>query len=789
LVTPSLLVLLALQAGGGPLDVAARVDRARVALGEEIELTVRARAPTADPISLELPPLGDFLVLGTRELTDVSVGGAGGPVRTTVRELQLRATKAGTLLIGAVRARQGRVVVATDPIVVTVDSGAAGRPPVLTPLARAVVEAAPPPDRTDRVALTVVVRTDTVLAGEQLDVVAAAWFPRELRGRLHRPPLVTLTTPQGVWAYPAARPSDVAVSRPVRGTWMDLFVAHQVVFPLAAGRVVIPPASVEYAVPTTFSFFSREERYALESDSVAITVLPLPAEGRPSDDQRVAGLALTLALDVQPTEARVGEPLEVTTAVSGVGNVALWPEPALRWPVGFRPYPAEPEARIEWLGGRVSGSKVFRYLVVPDSAGTVALPELRYPYYDLGRGAYVVARAAPRALAVAAGAEPRAARALPPLELAGPEAWAGALARDLLPWGWGALLCGPPLAALLWRRRSRPHGAAEPVPAVARQLTRLGRLEREFSVVLANHVPDPVARDGDGLARALRATGLESAVADHIVRLRDRLRAARYGPHGLGDATEVAAEIEQVLRVLEAEPHGRRIRLFAPVCLAALLVSRGGLAQGPSAEALYAVGALRAAADSFAARAGAEPRIAAHWYNLGATLYRSGADGRAAAAWAIAARLAPRDRTIQRARELLPAPDAPSERLLAVGAGTPAEWGLAAAVCWIVFWAALARQRRPRALLLGLAVSVAAAAAQTGREALRRRQPLAVVVNPRTPVLVAPYGGASAVATLEAGAALLVERRQGGWLEVARGDGVRGWLLEREAVRLPQRAL
>src|SRR2546422_10445793 len=66
------------------------------------------------------------------------------------------------------------------------------------------------------------------------------------------------------------------------------------------------------------------------------------------------------------------------------------------------------------------------------------------------------------------------------------------------------------------------------------------------------------------------------------------------------------------------------------------------LAQGPSAEALYAAGALRAAADSFAARAAAEPRTAAHWYNVGATLYRAGADGKAAAAWAVAARLAPR---------------------------------------------------------------------------------------------------------------------------------------------------
>ena len=785
--TPSLVVMLALQVAAPPLDVTARVDRARVVLGDEIGLTVRARARTAEPVSLELPPLAGFLVLSTHEVTDVSVGGPGAPVRTTVRELQLRATKVGTLLIGAVHARQGRVLVATDPIVVTVDSGAAGGPPALTPLARALVDAAPPPERTDRVALTVVVPTDTVLAGQQLDVVATAWFPRELRNRLHRPPQVTIETPQRVWAYPAARSSDVAASRLVRGSWLDLYVAHQVVFPLAAGRVVIPPASVEFAVPTTFSFFSREERYALQSDSVMIVVLPLPVEGRPADDQRVTGRGLVLALDVQPADARVGEPLEVTTTVAGVGNVALWPEPSLRWPPGFRPYPAEPEARIDWQGGRISGSKVFRYLVVPDSAGTFVLPELRYPYYDMGRGGYTVAGAAPRTLVVAPGAEPRAARSLPPLAPVDGEAWASAVARDLFPWGWGALVCAPPLAALLWRRRSRPRGGPEPAPAVAPQVTQLGRLEREFHVVLASHVADPVARDGDGLARALRAAGIESAVADHIMRLRDRLRAARYGPRGLGDAAELAAEIERVLGVLGAEPHGgRRVRLFSTLCCAALLAPRGSLAQGPSAEALYAAGALRAAADSFAARAAAEPRTAAHWYNVGATLYRAGADGKAAAAWAVAARLAPRDRMIRRARELLPAPDATSERLLAVGVGAPGEWGLVAAACWVGFWAALARRRRSRAWLLGLAVCAAAAGAQGAREALRRQQALAVVVSPATPVRVAPYGGASAVATVEAGAALLVERRDGRWLEVRRPDGIHGWLLEREAVRLPQ---
>src|SRR5204863_362107 len=199
--------------------------------------------------------------------------------------------------------------------------------------------------------------------------------------------------------------------------------------------------------------------------------------------------------------------------------------------------------RIEARDGRIAGAKTFHYLVMPDSVGSFQMPAVRYPYYDLAAGAGAVATLAPRPLIVAAGLEPHAARALPPLEHRRGPVWTDELAHDLVPWGWLVLFVGPPLLAWLWTRR-RP-----------------------------------------------------------------------------------------------AEP----IRVAAPAA-----------AQAVSAEALYEAGALRAAADSFAARAAAEPRAPAHWYNLGATLYRAGADGKAAAAWAIASRLAPRDEAVRRARELLP---------------------------------------------------------------------------------------------------------------------------------------
>ena len=44
--------------------------------------------------------------------------------------------------------------------------------------------------------------------------------------------------------------------------------------------------------------------------------------------------------------------------------------------------------------GRVGGTKTFRYLVVPDSAGALTLPAVRYAYFDLAADRYLGAEPA-----------------------------------------------------------------------------------------------------------------------------------------------------------------------------------------------------------------------------------------------------------------------------------------------------------------------------------------------------------------------------------------------------------
>ena len=122
--------------------------------------------------------------------------------------------------------------------------------------------------------------------------------------------------------------------------------------------------------------------------------------------------------------------------------------------------------------------------------------------------------------------------------------------------------------------------------------------------------------------------------------------------------------------------------------------------------------------------------------------------------------------------------------MLRVGWATPAEWGFVAAVGWVLLWLTIAVGGRRR-VVLALFAAVAIGAALLGALEWRRRdQPVAVVIADAAPVRAAPYGGASAAATVQAGGALLVGRGYGPWVEVHRSDGIHGWVLGGEIAGL-----
>ena len=771
------LVLLALQAGTqarGP-EVMVGVDRDRVAPGDVIEYSITVNSDLADPIRVDLPTLGGFELEARTERSDVNVDGGGG--RTTTIVFRLRANQPGEWRLGPVQVHQGVAYARGDAITVTITGGSA--PAVtaaLNPRLRALVQRAPPPGALGAAGISVLVSDNAVTVGQQLDVVTIAWFEREVRQRLRRAPTVESPQVEGVWAYPQPTPTGIAASRMVNGKWYDLFVLHQVAFPLTPGTISVSPARLQYSLPLAFQFFSQEERYRLASDTSRVIVRALPAEGRMPDFAGAVGRGLRVATTITPPTGKQGEAFTAEVVVSGQGNVALWPQPDIRWPEGLRVYPEGAKEQVALQDGWLSGSKTFKYLLVADSAGMLAVPAVRYPFFDAGAGKYDGVTSGGSNLVVAPRGDVPASRAEPPpLRLDASRTLARRIERALPGWAWLLVSLLPPLLLLGLRLpRARRRVAVAPKVAAGEPLA---LAEKRLASALATMVPAEADLPDEQLQAVLIGAEIDADVVARTIALRHRLREARYAPGAREDRTRLAREVEDVLARLTPRGSQRARRWRARAGFAGLLLALAATQAGTQTapEQLYEAGAYRAAMEGFRTRALAEPDIANHWLNLGDAAWRGGDDAEALAAWTRGARLRPRDQGLRRALLLVPPADPWSTRNLAVAPMAPAELRLLGLVLWLAGWGGILATRSVRGrwlVLLGGGAVVALAGMGIARWYHR---PVAIV-SANTVLRLSPHEQAPPAGEVARLGTVLFQERRGAWIRVQAGGGQEGWL-------------
>jgi hypothetical protein len=733
----NLLLAMFVVAQQQPLQVIAQVDREEIDVGSEVVLTITVQATGNDPVQILDPPLNGLEIRSSTERSDVSVQG-GALARITTRDLRLVPTRNGVVTIGPVRVVQGQSTAQSNSIEISVVGSISVSSTALLPHVRAYVERHPAPRMApDEVAVQILGTTDTVTLGDQLDLIVLAWFPQDIRARLRTPPTLQPPQLQGAWIYERGSPGAVALSRRVGSVDYDVYAHHAVVFPLTSGQFEIGPATVSYSLPLTYSFLSREIRHEPQSEPLQVFVTPQPSAGRPTGFSGTAAADLEFTLDLSPRELQVGN------------------------------------AR----NGFVAGTKRFRYLVVADSPGTHRIEAPRYRYFDLDASRYVTLSLEPVDISTAgsrtASVEP-ASRALS-LTRPSSQFLIGRLVGALPAVTWILIGVLPPLlvfAVGAARRSGWGH-----VRDAADSQTDLERADGGLRQVLETLVPNAEGLNGRALGGALRAVGVEEPVAAHVVRVRDRLWQAKYGPQGEVDPTELVAEVDEVLRALTGDVHdgvgSAAVASVALVLLSCSLVS-GAAAQTP--ERLYETGAYRATADSFRARAEAEPWSATHQINLGTSLYRLGDLAGAKAAWIRAARLAPRSEDVRTLLELEPATARVSNGLTWIAPVTVAEALLVAALCWVAGWLTVGVRRRSGVALLLLALT---GCAYAGIVHQRYSKSVGLVVSEDTALRWAPYGPAPARSRLDQGTPVQVSRSEGRWLLVTLGSQ-QGWLLAEE---------
>ena len=216
------------------------------------------------------------------------------------------------------------------------------------------------------------------------------------------------------FAGPAAKPYRLSstMSEPVyvtqdrvvrKGRSATLLSFSKVLLARRPGRTEIAPITVsaDVVVGQSRSFFGfdrRYQRFMASSKSATLTVLPLPAQGKPGQFYGLVG-RYTVSASATPTKVSVGDPITLTIKIGG----SRYLKP-VRWPAleqipelaGKFKIPSE-ESQPELQ----EGFKVFTQTIRANNDKVTEIPPIPLAFFDAENGRYEVATSEPIKLDVA----------------------------------------------------------------------------------------------------------------------------------------------------------------------------------------------------------------------------------------------------------------------------------------------------------------------------------------------------------------------------------------------------
>src|SRR5205809_2885094 len=151
-----------------------------------------------------------------------------------------------------------------------------------------------------------------------------------------------------------------------------------------------------------FSQFGERREVEINSEPVAFEVKPLP-QNAPSSFSGAIG-NFTMTTDAKPKSVQVGDPITVTSTISGRGNFDRVNAPVVEDEHGWHKYPPSSKFKQDDEVG-ISGAKSFETVLSPNEKKQ-SLPMLAFSYFDPVKEQYVTLRSEPIAITVQGGAAP-----------------------------------------------------------------------------------------------------------------------------------------------------------------------------------------------------------------------------------------------------------------------------------------------------------------------------------------------------------------------------------------------
>ncbi len=274
----------------------------------------------------------------------------------------------------------------------------------------------------DLVFAELIVPKETAYVGEIVPVQIRMGFDPRLRPRLIEPPEIT---GQGFTAQKLQESGQN--SETINGRPYDVVTYKTAIAAARAGKFEVGPVKAKGQVlvprarsaprprsrspfdlfdlddPFSDPFFSNPfaqigERREIEikSEPVALEVKPLPPNAPPSFSGAIGNFTMTT--DAKPKSVQVGDPITVTTAISGRGNFDRVNAPVVEDERGWHKYPPSSKFKQDDEVG-ISGTKTFETVLSPNEKKQ-NLPLLAFTYFDPVKEQYVTLHSEPIAISM-----------------------------------------------------------------------------------------------------------------------------------------------------------------------------------------------------------------------------------------------------------------------------------------------------------------------------------------------------------------------------------------------------
>lgn len=403
----SLCVVFVLAAGtlvAAELNFSASVDRTTVGLGEQLQLVVTVEGANTGAPRPQLPELPDFTNYGSTSSSSTSISIVNGRMsrQQTVSFIYVLAPKrVGTLTIAPARLNYNGTTYQTQPIPITVTAEAQSQPrqPQQMPDPFGQPQRRGPQPAGDAMLVASADR-GTVYVGEQVTVRYTFYTGGRVSNlSLKEPPAFT-----GFWVEKLFEARDLKWSAATyNGKRYNAATIKEVaLFPTQPGTLTVDKMTLAGQAVVPGFFFDENTPFEAASDPIRITARALPEDGRPADFSGGVG-DFSLAAKLSSDKSDKGEPLTLEVLVTGTGNIGIIGTPQVTAPAGVKLLSPEAGGETRSSEGRITGTRKFRYPVIPQSDGRHVMPEVTMSFFNPKTGSYYTRKTEPVAF-VATGA-------------------------------------------------------------------------------------------------------------------------------------------------------------------------------------------------------------------------------------------------------------------------------------------------------------------------------------------------------------------------------------------------